>query len=120
MRRRTAVRTAFLAVVTGVVVTVRRRRRDTAGGPASSPLPVDPAREAAAADTDASRVVVDRGAPAAAAMSPDPEAPEGDALAQAQDVDGELVPHEAVGDDRPVADALDQAAVVDDDGEDDR
>ena len=115
MRRRTAVRTAFLVVVTGVVVTVRRRRRDAVGGPASTPLVADPAREAAVADTDAAREVVDRGAPAAAAMSHDPEAPEGDALAQAQDVDGELLPHEGVGDDRPVADALDQAAVVDED-----
>ena len=119
MRRRTAVRTAFLAVVTGVVVTVRRRRRDEAGAAASSPLLVDPAREAAVADTDAAREVVDLTTPAAAAMSHDPEAPEGDVLAQAQGVDGELVPHDAVADDRPVADALDQAAVVDD-VEDDR
>ena len=115
MRRRTAVRTAFLAVVTGVVVTVRRRRRETAAGGASTPLLVDPAREAAVADSDAGREVVDRGAPAAAVVSHDPEAPEGDALAQAQDVDGELVPHAVVGDDRSEADALDQAAVVDGD-----
>lgn len=120
MRRRTAVRTAFLAVVTGVVVTVRRRRRDSEAGAASSPFLVDPAREAALADTDAGRQVEDRPTPAAAAVSHDPEAPEGDALAQAQDVDGELVPHEVVGGDRSEADALDQAAVVDEDVDEDR
>ena len=100
MRRRTAVRTALLAVVTGAVVAVLRRRGRTTGGPAVSPFAVDPAREAALADTDAAREVVDLTTPAAAAMSHDPEAPEADALAQAQDVDGEVLPHEDVDADR--------------------
>ena len=98
MRRRTAVGTALLAVVTGAVVAVRRR--GTARGPAMTPFAVDPVRDAALADTDAAREVVDLTTPAAAAMSHDPEAPEADALAQAQDVDGEVVPHEDVDGDR--------------------
>lgn len=120
MRRRTAARTAFLAVVAGVVVTVRRRRQEAVVGPATRPLPSEPAIEPAEVDGDARREVVDRVTPAATAMTRDPEAAEGDVLAQAQDLDGELLPHEVVGGERSEADALDQAAVVDDDAEADR